>query len=39
MRALAMYLRNDIGISYRKVPRALGGDVRILVCARILDRV
>lgn len=23
MRALAMYLRNDIGISYRKVPRAL----------------
>ena len=23
MRALAMYLRNDIGISYRKVPRAI----------------
>ncbi|HEV3005636.1 MAG TPA: transposase, partial [Pirellulales bacterium] len=23
MRALAMYLRNDIGISYRKMPRAL----------------
>jgi len=25
MRALAMFLRNDIGISYRKVPRAIEG--------------
>lgn len=38
MRALAIYLRNDIGISYRKVPRARWSPIAIPVITRIKPR-